>query len=109
MRFYKDKQGLPYIYLLAGEVRAQHGHNAATEHGGEARIKQGTCACGKVPVETALVQTMRANYKGCTKKEVLKAKEVRHVQAMIGNSSEGDYFLVGQLRGHYSVPISVEL
>jgi hypothetical protein len=44
-------------------------------------------------IETAmnLVQTVQENYEGYTKREVLKAKEARQEQAMIGNPSEGDY------------------
>jgi hypothetical protein len=38
-----------------------------------------------------LVQTVRANYEGYTKREVLKAKEARRAQAMMGNPSEKDY------------------
>ncbi len=44
---------------------------------------------GNVLVETALVQIVRADYKGYTKKEVLKAKEARRAQAMIGNLRYG--------------------
>jgi hypothetical protein len=44
-------------------------------------------------IETAmtLVQTMQENYKGYTKREVLKAKKGHQGQAMIGNPSKGDY------------------
>jgi hypothetical protein len=42
-------------------------------------------------IETAFVQTLRANYKGYTKKEVLKAKEAQCAQALIGNPSKGVY------------------
>jgi hypothetical protein len=38
-----------------------------------------------------LVQTVRGNYEGYTKGKVLKAKEARRVQAMMGNPSEKDY------------------
>ena len=34
---------------------------------------------------------MRGNYEGYAKHEVLKAKEVRRAQAMVGNPSEADY------------------
>ena len=37
------------------------------------------------------MQTVRGNYEGYTKREALKAKEARRVQAMMGNSSEADY------------------
>ena len=39
----------------------------------------------------ALVQTVRGNYEGYTKREVLKAKEVHRAQAMMGNPSKKDY------------------
>ena len=41
--------------------------------------------------ETMLVITVRGNYEGYTKREVLKAKEARRAQAMMGNPSEKDY------------------
>jgi hypothetical protein len=37
------------------------------------------------------VQTMQGNYKGHTKREVTRAKEGRHAQAMIGNPSKKDF------------------
>ncbi len=37
------------------------------------------------------VQTVRANYEGYTKREVLKVKEARQAQAMLGNPSEKDF------------------
>ena len=63
VRFHKDKQGLPYIDLDAsGEAAA-----------------------------TMLVQTVRGNYEGYTKKEVKRAKEARVLQGMIGGPSDKDY------------------
>jgi hypothetical protein len=38
-----------------------------------------------------LVQTVRGNYEGCTRREVLQAKEAHCAQAMLGNSSKKDY------------------
>ena len=38
-----------------------------------------------------LVQTVQGNYEGYSKREVLKAKEARRAQAMMGNPSEKDY------------------
>ena len=38
---------------------------------------------GRLQLDTVLVKTVRANYKGYTKKEGLKAKEARCAQAMI--------------------------
>ncbi len=40
---------------------------------------------------TAFVQTVQGNYKGYTKREVLRAKEARCGQALLGNPSEKDY------------------
>jgi hypothetical protein len=37
------------------------------------------------------VQTVRGNYEGYMKGEVLKAKEARRAQAMMGNPSKKDY------------------
>ncbi len=38
-----------------------------------------------------LVQTVRVNYKGFTKQEVIKAREAREAQAMLGNPSKKDF------------------
>ena len=38
-----------------------------------------------------LVQTVRGNYKGFTKKDIKDAKAVRQLQGMIGRPSEKDY------------------
>jgi hypothetical protein len=37
------------------------------------------------------VQMVRENYRGYTKKKVLRAKEARQAQAMIGNLSKRDF------------------
>jgi len=47
--------------------------------------------CNKEPEAVSLVQTVRVNYEGYTKHEVLKAKEACQAQAMLGNPSEADY------------------
>ena len=52
------------------------------QHGGGARDED---------KDVSMVQTVRGNYEGYTKREVLKAKEARHTQAMMGNPSEADY------------------
>ena len=77
--FHKDDQGLPYIDLeqsgcMAAIMLMQNVHQQRTGSKG-----------------VALVQTMRENYKGYTKREVLRAKEARRAQAVIGNPSEGDF------------------
>ena len=63
VRFYKDEQGLPYIDLTASSKHAA----------------------------TLLIQTVRGNYEGFTKKEVRLAREARRGQGMIGSPSESDY------------------
>ena len=40
---------------------------------------------------TLLVQTVQENFKGYTKREILRAKEARRAQAMIRSPSEKDY------------------
>ena len=61
--FHKDEQGLPYIDLDASIYDAA----------------------------TTLVQTVRSNYKGFTKKDIKAAKAARKLQCMIGIPSEKDY------------------
>jgi hypothetical protein len=80
VRFHKDEQGLPYIDL-------EKLNEAATIM----LLQQGEVALEREADETALVQTVRGNYEGFTKREVLKAKEARRGQAMLGNPSEADY------------------
>jgi len=48
-------------------------------------------ACNEEPEAVSLVQTVRGNYEGYTKREVLKAKEAHRAQAMLGYLSEVDY------------------
>ena len=61
--FHKDKQGLPYIDLDASVYDAA----------------------------TTLVQRVRRNYEGFTKKDIKAAKAARKLQGMIGSPSEKDY------------------
>ena len=61
--FHKDEQGLPYIDLDASVY----------------------------DTATILVQTVRSNYEGFTKKEIKAAKAVCKLQGMIGSPSEKDY------------------
>jgi len=63
VHFHKDEQGLPYIDL-----------NSSGEE-----------------VATMLVQTVRGNYIGYTKKEVMRAKEARRLQGMLGGPSNKEY------------------
>ncbi len=41
--------------------------------------------------EVTLVQTVHSNYEGFTKREVIKAREAREAQAMLGNPSKKDF------------------
>ncbi len=78
MRFHKDKQGLlPYIDL--------------EQSGWETAMVLIQNAQEQMTKGTTLMQMVRGNYEGYTKKEVLRAKEVRRAQAMIGNPSKGNY------------------
>ena len=79
VRFYKDEQGLPYLDL---EGSNEAGALLLMQHGGGTRDED---------KGVSLVQTVRGNYKGYTKREVLKAKEVRRAQAMMGVPSEENY------------------
>jgi hypothetical protein len=82
VNFHKDEQGLPYIDLeQSGRMAAimlmmlmQNASQQSTESKG-----------------MALVQTVRENYEGYTKREVLRVKEASCAQAMIGNPSKGDF------------------
>jgi hypothetical protein len=79
VRFYKDEQGLPYLDLSESN---KAGAMLLLQREEELRAAEG---------DVALVQTVRGNYEGYTKQEVLKAKEARRAQAMMGNPSEKDY------------------
>jgi hypothetical protein len=76
VRFYKDEQGLPYIDLLGREAAVMLLEMAVAIESKDGHMN---------------VQTVRENYEGYTKREVLKAKEARRVQGLIGNPSKGDY------------------
>jgi hypothetical protein len=82
--FYKDKQGLPYLDLEESSKTAV----MLLQRGQDPNMT------GKEPEHkgaVALVQTVRGNYEGYTKREVLKAKEAHRAHAMMGNPSEKDY------------------
>ncbi len=86
VKFHKDEQGLPYIDLDGSTQEAatmlvqigarQHGEFAENRNEGE---------------HTMLVETVQGNYKGYTKSDILKAKQARHAQVMMGNPSKKDY------------------
>ncbi len=85
--FYKDKQGLPYIDLDGSA------HEAATMlmqlgMGQHATFDQSAASKTK---HTILVETVQANYEGYMKKDVMKVKEARWAQAIMGNPSKKDY------------------
>jgi hypothetical protein len=84
VNFHKDKQGLPYIDLT------ESGHEAARML---LQMVEDTKADKNRTIEVGenFVQTVRGNYEGYTKQEVLQAKEARRGQAMLGNPSEKDY------------------
>ncbi len=92
VRFYKDEQGLPYLDL---EESSEGGTLLLMQHQG------GTCEEDSEAV--SLVQTVRGDYEGYTKREVLKAKEARHAQAMMGNPSKAEYKGMVSLRYHTEV------
>ncbi len=80
MHFHKDEQGLPFIDL------ARSGHEAAK------MLLQLAAVAGADEDEvsdegTAFVKTVQGNYEGYRKREVLRAKEARRGQALLGNPS----------------------
>jgi hypothetical protein len=84
VHFHKDEQGLPYIELTESR------HKVARML---LQMVEDTKADEDLTVEVGanFVQTVRRNYEGYTKREVLQAKEARRGQAMLGNPSEKDY------------------
>ena len=47
--------------------------------------------CKGAEMGLSLVQTVHGKYEGYTQREILKAKEARRAQAMMGNPSKRDY------------------
>ena len=78
VKFWKAENGLPYIDLEGSKEKAAVMllETSSKRNEGEATMN---------------VQTVRENYEGFTKREILKAKEARRRQALIGNPSESDY------------------
>ena len=78
VHFHKEEQGLPCIDLEQLDCMAtiMLMQNASQQMTGSKVV--------------ALVQTVRENYQVYTKREMLRAKEARCAQAMIGNPSKGD-------------------
>jgi hypothetical protein len=82
VNFHKDEQGLPYI-----ELDGPTGCKAAVMLLQSMQQEHRVCT----GVEVLHVQTVRGNYEGHTKRDVLQAKEAQRAQAMIGNPSKGDF------------------
>jgi len=84
VHFHKDEQGLPYIDLAKSRHEATRMLMQlveATDSNDEESVK----------VRSSFMQTVRGNYEGYTKREVLRAKEACQVQALLENPSEKDY------------------
>jgi hypothetical protein len=75
VRFYKDENKLLYINLKGSE------EDAATL----------LVQMGSKEAASAFVQTVRQDYEGFTKKEVLQAKEARRAMGLIGNPSKNNF------------------
>jgi hypothetical protein len=86
VKFHKDKQGLPYIDL-----------DGLTQEAATMLVQMGACQNGEFTENrtegehTMLVETVQGNYKGYTKNDILKAKQARCTQVMMGNTSKKDY------------------
>jgi hypothetical protein len=76
VRFYKDKQGLPYIDLDGS------GQEAAV-------MLVETVVAIKSKEGYVNIQTVQENYEGYTKCKILKAKEASWAKGLIGNPSKG--------------------
>jgi hypothetical protein len=82
--FHKDEQGLPYINLAKScheSMRMLMQMAEVTDSNDEETVE----------VRSSFMQTVHGNYEGYTKQEVLRAKEARRAQALLGNLSEKDY------------------
>jgi hypothetical protein len=89
VKFHKDKQGLPYIDL---DRSAQEAASMLVQLG----IEQHAAMThpGSKDEHTMLIETVRGNFKGFTKNKILRAKQARRAQTMMGNPSEKDYKVV---------------
>jgi hypothetical protein len=92
VRFYKDENGLPYIDL------GESSENAA------AMLVQ----TGSEDAANVFVQTVRQNYEGYTKREILRAKEARRAMGMIGYPSEQDFKGIVSANMIRNCPINVK-
>jgi hypothetical protein len=84
VKFHKDEQGLPYINLDKSDEEAAVLLIQIMEQ--QDKEKEDSTKEG-----VTLVQTVHGNYEGFTKREVIKAREVREAQAMLGNPSKKDF------------------
>ena len=85
VHFHKDEHGLPFIDLTesgreAARMLMQLSKDAHEEEENE----------GKGADALSFVQTVRRNYEGYTRREILKAKEARCAQTMLGSPSKKD-------------------
>jgi hypothetical protein len=89
--FHKDEQGLPYINLDGSSrdpaimLMMQNVQNVSFRKGRDQIV---ATAAANAAMH---VQTVRGNYEGHTKREVMRAKEARRTQAMMGNPSKKDF------------------
>ncbi len=83
MHFHRDEQGLSYIDL------AKSCHEATRMRMQLAEIKESDDD-KTTQVGSSFVQTVWGNYEGYTKRELLRAKEARQGQALLGNPSKKD-------------------
>jgi hypothetical protein len=84
VKFHKDKQGLLYINLDGSDEETAVLLIQIMEQ--QDKEKEDSTKEG-----VTLVQTVRGNYEGFTKQEVIKAREAREAQAMLGKPSEKDF------------------
>ena len=85
VHFHKDEHGLSFIDLAesgreAARMLMQLSKDAHKEEENE----------GKGADALSFVQTVRGNYEGYTRREILKAKEARCAQTMLGSPSKKD-------------------
>ncbi len=84
VHFHKDEQGLPYIDL----AKSCHEATRMLMQLAEMTVSDDDKT---TQVGSSFVQTVRKNYEGYTKQEVLRAKEACQGQALLGNPSKKDY------------------
>ena len=98
VKFYKEEQGLPYIDL---DESSQEVVTMLVQLG--QRVNTGRTK----EEHTMLVETVRKIFEGYTKNKILKAKQARRAQAMMGNPSKKDYKRVVSNHLISNCPISI--